>query len=91
MWIAVEGGEAETSAGAFDLTPSGRLVEFRESSPVGQMLPSGWYIIELDRYRRTVDEAIAGALSKGTRALRGQVYESLMCSQVVCDEDGREV
>ena len=81
--LAVKGGTRDSVLSALGLRGSGTFEEVPESDITGTALPSGWYLIVVNRsVPPFADEKVLAHLSTSTDVVTGFVEEHVMCSSV---------
>ncbi len=87
-WVAVRGAEPSALRDALDLQPTGSYEDVPESPAVGAHLPTGWYLVLIQRAEHLLDDDVMRRASAQCEAVACFVEEHVMFSSAVAWNHG---
>ncbi len=88
-WIAIRGAAPETIHSLLSVRPTGLREDFPESDVTAAQLPSGSYLVVLNR--RSLDDALLKKVSSAGELIHCYVEEHVMCSLAAGWKNGKQL
>jgi hypothetical protein len=91
-WLAVKGKPEEVLIAELGLVPTGEMAEYSDSMFTGRMLPSGWFLLVIDKSEhKLVKPNSLAPLSQGCEVIASSIEEHVMVCSSELWRDGAQV